>query len=264
MRRRLRGGLALSTAGLAVALYLFGVVLSGHGGPIAQRPMFDGSSAIIPYHWVCPPKALTPTNQKPTSAETTVRLGPKGSAAKTMQSTDGQIYFVMRARLFPPHPGAHTIDVQATPQCTSKAGPLPNGLTATGNMYQVTATYEPGGDPVTTLAFSAVGILVYPVQPTLHTTGHTLLLSPDAKTWQSLDSTDVPGLVQVQGSVPSLGYLIVGQHQEALTTGTPSSSAPSSSSSSGGFPNAWLLVVGAVVILALAFAAYSRSRRRSG
>jgi hypothetical protein len=261
MTQKLRGRLALSAAALAIGLYLLGAVLSGGAGPIAQRPMFDGSGAIIPYHWVCPPKALAPTNQKPTSAETTVRLGPKGSSAKTMQSTDGQIYFVMRARLFPPHPGAHTIDVQATPQCTSKAGPLPNGLTATGNMYQVTATYQPGGDPVTTLAFPAVGILVYPVQPTLHTTGHTLLLSPDAKRWQSLDSTDVPGLVQVQGSVPSFGYLIVGQHQQALATGTPSSS---SAPSSGGFPNAWLLVVGAVVILALAFAAYARSQRRSG
>src|SRR5205085_12490404 len=78
MRRRPRGGLALSTAAVAVAAYLLGVALSGRGGPIAQRPMFDGSGAIIPYHWVCPPQALAATNQKPTGAETTVRLGPKG------------------------------------------------------------------------------------------------------------------------------------------------------------------------------------------
>jgi hypothetical protein len=255
MIRKPRGGLALSTAVLAVALYLLGVVVSGHGGPIARRPMFDGSGALIPYHWVCPPQALAATNQKPSSAETTVRLGPKGSAAKTMQSSDGQIYFVMRARLFPPHPGAKSVDITATPQCAPSVDGLPNGLVATGNIYQLSATYEPGGDSVKKLAFSAVGILVYPVQPTLHTTNHTLFLSADGKTWQAIDSTDVPGLVQVQGTVPSLGSLLVGQKQEAIVTGTP---APSSS---GGFPRSWLLVVGAVVIVALAFAAYSRSRR---
>jgi hypothetical protein len=255
MIRRHRGGLALSTAAVAVALYLLGVVVSGRGGPIAQRPMFDGSGALIPYHWVCPPQALAATNQKPSSAETKVRLGPKGSGAKTMQSTDGQIYFVMRARLFPPHPGAHFVDVSATPACASKVTGLPNGLHATGNAYHLTATYQPGGDPVEKLAFSAVGILVYPVQPTLHTTDHTLLLSSDAKTWQSLDSTDVPGLVQVQATVPSIGYLVVGQKEQPLVSATASPQSP------GGFPRTWLLVVGAVVIVALAFAAYSRRRR---
>ena len=255
MRRRPRGGLALSTAAVAVAAYLLGVALSGRGGPIAQRPMFDGSGAIIPYHWVCPPQALAATNQKPTGAETTVRLGPKGSAAKTMQSTDGQIYFVMRARLFPPHRGAHTVDVKATPQCASQVEGLPSGLVATGNVYRLSATYEPGGDPVSKLTFPAVGILVYPVQPTLHTTNHTLFLSPDGKTWQSLDSTDVPGLVQVQASVPSIGDLVVGQKQESIVTATPAQSSP------GGFPRAWLLVAGALVLVALAFAAYSRSHR---
>ena len=46
-------------------------------------------------------------------------------------------------------------------------------------------------EPVTKLAFSAVGILVYPVQPTLHTTGHSLFLSTDGKSWQAVDSTDL-------------------------------------------------------------------------
>jgi hypothetical protein len=174
-----------------------------------------------------------------------------------MQSTDGQIYFVMRARLFPAHQGAHTVDISATPECASSVGGLPNGLVATGNVYRITATYQPGGDPVTRLAFPPVAILVYPVQPTLHTTDHTLFLSGDGKTWQSIDSTDVPGLVQVQGTVPSLGDLVVGQKQEALVTATPAPSA------SGGFPRAWLLVAGAVVILALAFFAYTRNRSRS-
>ena len=255
MIRQRRGGLALSTAAVAVAVYLLGVVLSGQGGPIARRPMLDGAGPVVPYHWVCPPEALAPTNQKPASAETTVRLGQRGSAAKTMQSTDGQIYFVMRARLFPPRQGARTVDVKATPQCASKVDGLPGGLVATGNVYRLAATYEPGGDPVKRLAFSPVAILVYPAQPTLHTTDHTLFLSSDAKTWQSLDSTDVPGLVQVQGAVPSIGYLVVGQKQQPIVTGTP---APSSS---GGFPRAWLLIAGAVVIVALAFAAYSRRRR---
>ncbi|MFL5767261.1 MAG: hypothetical protein ACJ758_05380 [Actinomycetota bacterium] len=262
MIRGLRGrrrALALSTAAIAVSIYITGVVLTAGHGPIARRPMFDGNTAIIPYHWVCPPQALAPTNQKPAPAETTVRLGPKGSAAKTMQSTDGQIYFVMRARLFAQHAGANTVDVKATPECASKVSGLPNGLQPTGNIYRLTATYQPGGDPVSRLAFPAVGILVYPVQPTLHTTDHTLFLSSDAKTWQALDSTDVPGLVQVQGTVPSLGYLIVGQKQDAIVTGTPAPTA-----SSGGFPRAWLLVVGAVVIVALAFAGYTRNRRRSG
>jgi hypothetical protein len=219
--------------------------------------MFDGSGAIIPYHWVCPPQALAATNQSPTSAETTVRLGPNGSAAKTMQSSDGQIYVVMRAKLFPPHPGAHAVDVKAAPSCASHVTGLPNGLVATGNVYTITATYEPGGDPVTKLAFGPVGIMVYPVQPTLHTTNHTMLLSTDGgKTWQSLDSTDVPGLVQVQATVTALGELVVGQKQESLVSATP---APGSSS--GGFPRAWLLVAGALVLVALAFLAVTRGRR---
>jgi hypothetical protein len=256
MRRRPRRGLALSSAAVALALYLFGVALSGRGGPIAQRPIFDGPGPVLPYHWSCPPEALAATNQKPAPAETTVRLGPKGSAAKTMQSTDGQIYFVMpHPRLFPPHPGATSVDVKATPECASKVSGLPNGLGATGNVYHLTATYEPGGDPVKQLAFPAVAILVYPVQPTLHTTNHTLFLSMDGKTWHTLDSTDIPSLTQVQGAVPSIGDVVVGQKQEPLATATPGSS------SSGGFPQAWLFVVGAVVLVVLVLVALWRARQ---
>jgi len=255
--RRRKRTLALSTALAALAVYALGIAVSGRIGPIARRPLLDGSGALIPYHWVCPPQALAPTNQKPTGAKTTVRMGPKGSAAKTMQSTDGQLYFVMRSKLFPPHPGARSVSVMAQPVCASKFGALPGGLTATGNAYQVAATYEPGGDPVTKLAFSAVGILVYPVSPTLHTTDHTLFLSPDGKTWQKLDSTDVPGLVQVQATVPSLGYLLVGQHQQAIGP-----SASGGSSGGGSIPTTWLLVAGAVLLVALAFAANARRRPR--
>jgi hypothetical protein len=207
---------------------------------------------------VKPPPAVASTNNEPPGASITVKFGPKGSVAQTLEPSDGQLLFVMRAGLFPSQPGAKDVLVVAKPMDPAKYPPLPNGLQVLGNAYTISATYEPGGDHVKRLSFPAVGILTYPIAVNLHTTNHTLFLSTDGKSWQAIDSTDVPGLTQVQGTVPALGSLAVGAHVEQVQSGSATATA---APSGGGGSRSWLLLAGAVLILLLAGAAVVARRR---
>jgi hypothetical protein len=249
---RLRGRPVRALVGLgAIAVYLAGVAISGHLSVLARRPILDGSGPPPPYNYVEPPPDVAGTNQQPGNAETTVRLGPKGSAAKVLTAPDGQFSFVMRPGLFPPHTGAHEVRVTAEPLAPSKFPPLPSGYDVRGNVYDLTATYEPRGGKIEHLGFNSVAILVYPIFVDLHTTSRAVFLTTDGKTWQALDSTDVPGLYQIQASTKELGSLVVGAKSQPLTSASPSPAG----SAGGQSPLTWILVAGAVLILVLAIAA---------
>jgi hypothetical protein len=253
-----RRALVWSVSAAALVAYVVGAALSGHLSLIARRPILDGVGPPPPYNWVDPPPELADTNQEPPGAEEIVRLGPKGSKAKVLTTSDGQFTFVMRAQLFAPHPGAKQVVVRAEPEDTSKFEPPPGGLDFTGNSYLLTATYEPGGDRVERLEFNAVGVLVYPVFVNLHAPEHQLFLSTDGKTWQQLDSTDVPGLVQVQATVPALGHLVVGAKLRPAASGSPSPEPGGAASTRN-----WLLVGLAVLVVGLALVlSFIRRTRR--
>jgi hypothetical protein len=260
MKDRIHGrrrALGLATAVGVLTLYAMGTATSGHLSLLARRPILDGIGPPPPYDYVNPPPELAAKNQEPPGASISAKLGPKGSAAQTLEPSDGQLLFVMRAGLFPPHPGAKEVLVVAKPMDPAKFPPLSNGLQLVGNAYTISATYEPGGDPVEHLAFNAVGILTYPVVVNLHATNHTLVLSTEGKPWQALNSTDVPGLTQVQGTVPALGTLAVGAHIEQVQSG----SASPTPAAGGGNSRSLLLLIGAVLILLLAGAAVATRRR---
>jgi hypothetical protein len=261
MRRRTRGrrtALGLATAMGALTLYAAGAAISGHLSLIARRPILDGVGPPPPYDYVNPPPAVASTNNEPPGASITVKFGPKGSVAQTLEPSDGQLLLVMRAGLFPSQPGAKDVLVVAKPMDPAKYPPLPNGLQVLGNAYTISAAYEPGSDRVKRLSFPAVGILTYPIAVNLHTTDHTLFLSTDGKSWQAINSTDVPGLTQVQGTVPALGTLAVGARVEQVQNGPAS---PTPATTGGGIPRSWLLIAGAVLILLLAGAAVAARRR---
>jgi hypothetical protein len=156
---------------------------------------------------------------------------------------------------FPAHGDARSVQVDLRPECSDRLGSLPDGFQATGNAYQVEATYEPGRDPVRLLhpGLQLQALLVYPALVNAHASDRALSSSPDGKVWTKLDTLDTPNLLQVQGSAPTLGYLLAGAKIQPLSPGI--------SSSSGGVPRPWLLIAGAILLLALAFGALARSRR---
>jgi hypothetical protein len=127
-------------------------------------------------------------------------------------------------------------------------------------VYNLRATYEPRGGTIERLEFKSVAILVYPIFVNLHTTSRTVFLSTDGTSWQALDSTDVPGLYQIQETTKELGNLVVGAKSEPLTSAAPSPTP----AASGGNPVTWILVAGAVLILVLALAANATRGRSRG
>jgi len=243
----------------ALGLYALGAGLSGHLSILARRPLLEGPPALLPYRWVCPPPELSATNVAAGGVETSIGLGPNGSHAKSMNPPDAQIFFAVQEGSFAPRPGARSVDLDIQPECADKFPPLPSGLKAASNVYRLSATYKPGGPRVQELQPTdqpVTAVLTYSVVPTLHTSDHTVLFSKDGKSWQELQTTDMPSAVQVNAVVPSLGYLVVGQHQVPVVAGSRTATT------SGGIPRSWLLVIGAVLIVALAVGAYVFGRRR--
>jgi hypothetical protein len=253
-RRSRRRALVLSAFGVLGA-YAMGLAISGRMSLVAQRPMLEGTNPPPPYRWTCPPTTLRATNVRPFPGQTNARFNSSGSVAKAMQTQDGQLAMTMPAGVFSPEPDGSSVLVRATPECASALAPLPDGFRPTGNAYRLEARYQPGGAPVAHLNGPLLVVAVYSVAPTIHSTQRTLFFSPDGRTWEPLHTTDTPASVELQGSVPAFGYVVTGAMLESIV------SAPAARSSTSA--RIWLLLVGAVLIVALAFVAFARRRRAS-
>ena len=198
-------------AGLAIVLAYLGLAaLSGHLSPLARRPLLDGTAGPIAYNWVTPPPELAGSNVPPSAGDFTVELTERGSRPDVLTTDDGQFTLILVAGTIPPAQEQRSVHITAEPMDPSTFGAPPAPLDIVGNVYRVRATYEPGGDPVTSVDKSIETILVYPLPPNAHATTHSVIASGDGDSWSVSKGTDSPGNQQAEGPVGSLGYVAVG------------------------------------------------------
>jgi len=241
---------ALAAGGaVAVLVYVLAVLASGGGGLLYRRPLLDGLSGPPPYRWVDPPAALKVTNQKPSSATTTVDLDPTGgSAAAVVVTDDGQATMALNQGTIPPASDQTQATVTITPLAATGLGPPPKGQEIAGNVYRIVAAYG-DGSPVTTVGASgAQVVLEYPA-----TAGelfdHVLLISPDGRTWRTLAVADARGQRLVQADVRLFGYFAVGQSGGRAQHGGIGSLIP------------WLVLAVVVALLIVVFVRAELRRR---
>jgi hypothetical protein len=234
---------ALAWGILIVSLYVAGGMLSGHLSPLARRPLLDGIIPPLPYRWVSPPPELADSNLPPASGRSRIPMGAKGSQPAFMATDDAQVTLNAPKGAIPAHAGAEAVVMTIEPVDPAAVGGLPGHLTIKGNVYVIAATYQPGGDRVRRLAAPIVAIVTYPAL-TNDLGNHTLLVSPDGKRWTQIETHDQHATKQVNGRLPSLGYLAV-----ASAPLSPAGSDGVIPSGEGGIPLSILAVVAGSVLL---------------
>ena len=234
---------------ILLAVYAVTVVASlplGHG----VRPLFEGIGPPPAYRWVKPPPAFAATNVPPRANESDVGLGPQGSDQAGVLSEDSQLVLNLPAHAIAPHPADTSVKVRVTPLDPAPLGPLPEGLGANGNAYQVRLAHQPSGQDVATLAVPGNILLTVP----LTTAG--LWFSPDGRAWQRVGNQTVPGQPVVGGPFAQPGYYMAGTHL------TPATKPAAGSSNVTGIVIAVVLTAALALALGLTPAVRRRLRGR--
>jgi hypothetical protein len=212
---------ALATGVAVAAVYLLVAWWAGRTGPLTRRPLLDGfGQAPPPYNWVSPPPALASQNKKPSVGSFDVPLNPQtGSEAIVLSTDDGQASVALNDGSIPPRQGQVSAKVTITPLAPNGSGPPPRGQQIAGNLYRIGGTYQPSGDPITSLATSAQVVLSYPVEAGAALSKHQLLVSTDGRTWTVVEVIDSHAQALVQATVSTLGDFAVGKAAGAGTGG---------------------------------------------
>lgn len=207
----------------AVCIYAAGSWLSASLGTIGP-PMLDGLAPPPPYRWVKPPADLAASNKDPFSGKFPVALTENGSDSAAFSTRDGQLTMVLSQGAIPAAPGQKSARVTVTPLDPATLGDPPSGLEITGNVYQIAATYRPGGDKVAQLAGGGDQriVLVYPATAGGAThENRSVVQSDDGEKWDELPSQDAGAQQQVQAAIESLGYFAVAAPPEKTGLSTP-------------------------------------------
>ncbi len=243
--------------GLAIAvIYVIAAVVSGRLDPLDRRPLLDGFAPPPPYNWVSPPPDLASTNKPPSGGRFSIPLDPvTGSKANVFSTADNQVSLALPAGAIPIRGGDHSVTLTITPLAPEPDASVPGKLQIAGNVYRITATYQPSGTPVRALAKSGRLVMAYPLPLNQAVYHHSLLHSEDARAFVTQRSTDALTQQLIQADVRVLGYLSVGQ--AVLGTATPSPSSGRSTLSI-------IVLVGGLIVLAVVVAAEIRRRARRG
>jgi hypothetical protein len=246
---------AAAGAGLIVLAYLGGAYVSGRLSPASRRPLLDGLAPSAPYRWVKPPPGVA-GNKPPTPATFTIEILANGVPGGAFTTPDAQVTAIVPSKAIPPSPGQRSVRVSLTPVDPAGLAPPPPGRILLGNAVRIAATYEPGGDPVTTLDRGIEVVLVYPF--VLNDGGdHVLLVSDDGGVWRKIRTTDHVAPSQAIGTIPSFGYVVVSGRRGQVST------SPAGESGGGeGVPIA--IVAAAVVLVGLLLLILFGGRRGSG
>lgn len=243
-------------AGLVLAsLWIVAAAVSGSMSVIARRPLLDGLAPVVPYRWVDPPPALAAANEEPTRLETEVRLGPGGSQAFALSTSDVQATLVMTKGLVRPETDATHVRVRIEPLAAARFPAAPPGLAIAGNVYRVEGTYEPVDEPAGRFTAPAKAVLVYPADATQHSTGHEMLYSSDCERWERLDTIEVIGLQQAESSIRGFGYVAVAGRPNRQGGG------PAGEGSSTTLPTVLIVLAGSLALVAIGLAARFYGRR---
>jgi hypothetical protein len=168
-------------------------------------------------------------------------------------TTDIQASLKLPAGAFPSRRGQTAVSVRIEP-LPGPASPDPLEASVLGNAYRYTATYQPSGETVTSLAGPAVIGMIFP-SPELEL--HAFIItSPDGARWERRPSTlSSTGSGYAQAHVRSLGTFAV-----AIVGDSPYGDVPADGGA--GFPW-WALAVGVLILAIGAFAPLPGRRRRS-
>jgi hypothetical protein len=237
-RRRARA-IALGL-GLAV-VYAAGAWVSGSLSPTARAPILDGAGTL-PYRWVHPPPDLATGNQQPTSGSFTIRFRKGTSEPGPFSTNDQQVHVILSEGAIPHEDAATAVHLTEDPLDPATLGRKP-GYSILGNAVRIAATYQPGGQPVGSLAKPAVVALTYPAIVT-HSLRHLLLTSEDGHTWTVLKTSDDLSILSATAQVRSFGFFAVG-----VRGGLPSP-PPSSGGGGGRSPLPWI-VIGVAAAIAI-------------
>jgi hypothetical protein len=185
-------------------VYLAAYLVTMQSGRHPVRPLYEGVGPAPAYRWVRPPKAFSATNNPPPTHVQPVLfgLGPQGSAQAGVVSNDSQTVLNFPAGAVPPAPGQIAVAVDIKALDPARLGILPPGLFADGNAYQVSLSYQPSKQPITTLAHPANAILTTPAPAAV------MLFSLDGQSWQRLDTTHIPASTAVAASWQQPGYFL--------------------------------------------------------
>jgi hypothetical protein len=187
----------VAVAGLYLVACTLTIGVPGH--PL--RPLFEGVGPAPPYRWVNPPKQFKATNVQPLAVSQTIPLGPSGSPATGVATTEGQLVLGLAAGTFPPAAGRNVV-VSITPKDPARLGALPRGLYADGNAYLVSATYQPGATVISVSAKTVDGVLETPAP------AKTVLLSVDGRSWSPIPTHHIHGRAAVATTFLRFGYLL--------------------------------------------------------
>ncbi len=219
-RRAVRAGVGLAVLYVVVALATERVA----SRPVL--PLFDGFAPPTPYSWVNPPPARAGDNVVPKPVERTFPLGPDGSPASNASTDDGQAIVGLDKGSVPAQPPDTGVTVRIVPTDPATLGPLPPGMRAVSNAYQVMVSYLPSQVPVTRLAVKGTIAL------TAAEVGNRMLYSADGWTWEQRDFRPYGTDQGVFTELDAVGWFLVA-----------TSSAPRSPATTDGL-KVFLLVVG--------------------
>jgi hypothetical protein len=244
-----RGAVA---AGAALAmLYLAGAALTARLDPLQGRALLDGGFIGGPYNWVSPPPALAASNKAPSSLSQSVPISPEsGSDPIGLSTSDLQVTLLLSKGAFPPTDQQDSVDVRITPLAPS--GVLPRGNEPQGNLYRITATYQPGAAPVATVSLKAQLVLVYPAPLNPGAFVGTIFVSPDGETWTALHTTISAARHQALAETGRLGYFVVG---------APPSPSATGSGGGGGLGGTLRILLVAALVVGAGLAAWFASGR---
>jgi hypothetical protein len=234
----------------AAGVFLAGAALSGSLSPLARRPLLDGLSAPPPYNYVNPP-AGAQSRRQPASGTFDAALTAAGSKADVFATGDVQFTLVAERGMAPPNDDDARVVLEAKPLDPATTGPLPDDLEPQGNVYRLSARYDPSERGLRGFSAPSQVILAYPAQPAHQK--HMLLFSNDGRQWEPLKSTDVPNLQQVGADIEAPGYVVV-------AAPPPVGIAPSPTEGGGGIPVVVWVVIGSVVLIGLGLATRFLSR----
>ena len=225
---------------------------SGHLSPMARGPLLDG---LLPptYRWVSPPPDLASTNQKPAGGTFTLQVGPGGVLGQAMLTQDDQATVVLDDGAIAPHGGDRQVRFEISPLDPATLSPPGDDLVTFGNVYRLSATYEPSGTKVTSIRKPMDVILSYPATVNLRSASHSVFASRDGTSWAKRKGTDNHTMQQAEARVAGLGYVQV--------AGVPAPVPSSPAGTGGGSHTAkTILLVAAICLLLVGAGLVLRSR----
>lgn len=248
-------------AGALIALaYVASAALSGRLSPLARGPLLDGNHAHPPYNWVKPPSYLEATNVKPDQGSFVFPLDAAGNMGQVVATPDGQVSLDVGPGVVSPSATDSSVQIQVQPLDASQFASPGEGLTSFGNVYRLSATYQPTGKPVRSLSKPLTAIMTYPMTSDLQSMHHRVYYSANGDSWKVTEGADSVLTGQVDGRISDIGFIQVAGPIEEFTA----SSSPGSSSGSGSGGLTWILVAGACVLLLGAGVISWRGRRSRG